>query len=335
MFEKVLIIAEAGSNHNGDLGIAIELVRTAGEAGADAIKFQSFTLSSLFSPSHYEKALGLNDPGWKEAVVRCSFKPEWHADIAEAARKARIAYFATPFSPEAVDILDEYVPFYKVASGDITYIPLLKKIAEKHKGVFISTGASRLAEIDRAVRVLEPYRLPFICIMHCVMLYPPGHHLLHLNFIDTLKLRYSYPVGFSDHTTGMDAALVAVGKGIRALEKHFTLNKHQEGHDHQNSLEPDELHQLVERVRRCESMLGRAERPIYSNEARERVYARRGIYAGEDLKRGEKITIDRLHFLRPNTAIGAEEVDRVLGRVLSRDVASGTPLDYTMFEPHI
>jgi sialic acid synthase SpsE len=334
MFEKIFIIAEVGSNHNGDLDTAVELVLKAAEAGVDAVKFQSFTLTTLVEPYQYEKTLRIKNGAWRDAISRSSFRPEWLPKLAEVARKAGISLFSTPFYPEAVDILDEYVSFYKIASGDITYIPLLKKVAEKGKGVFLSTGASKISEIDRAVRLLESYRLPFICIMHCVMLYPPEPENLHLNFIDTLKKHYKHPVGFSDHTRGFEAALVATGKGIRALEKHLTLDRKQDGYDHKNSLEPSELKELVERIRRCELMLGKTTRPLSGREAKERIYARRGIYARESLKKGDVITIDKLAFLRPNTSIGAEEVEFILGRTLAKDVEAGTPLENTMFEPH-
>lgn len=332
MFERIFIIAEVGSNHNGDLDTAVELVLKAAEAGVDAVKFQSFTLQTLVEPEHYEKTLSLKNGVWRDAISRCSFKPEWLPKLTETARNAGVSLFSTPFYPEAVDILDEYVPFYKIASGDITYIQLLKKVAEKGKGVFLSTGASEISEIDRAVRVLESYRLPFICIMHCVMLYPPGPEQLHLNFIDTLKKRYQYPVGFSDHTMGFEASLLAAGKGIKALEKHFTLDRNQPGYDHKNSFEPEQLKELVERIRRCELMLGKTLRPLSGKEAKERVYARRGIYVKEPLKKGDIITLDKLSFLRPNTSIGAEEVEFILGRKMTRDVEAGTPLENTMFE---
>ena len=238
MFEKVFIIAEAGSNHNGDLKTAIELVHRAGESGADAVKFQDFTLQSLFSATHYEQALGLKDKGWRLAVEQLSMKPEWHDTLASAAQTAGIHYFSTPFSMEAVDSLDDFVPFYKVASGDITHSSLLVKIASKGKGVFLSTGASRLDEIEAAVEILDRRDLPFICIMHCIMLYPPPDESLHLNFIDTLGSRFDRTIGFSDHSLDAEASIIAVSKGVRAVEKHFTLDSEQSGADHHNSLDP-------------------------------------------------------------------------------------------------
>jgi len=332
MFEKIFITAEAGSNHNGNLNTAVELVYKAKEAGADAIKFQSFSLHGLFSPPYYEKALGIKNSTWQKKIEEAQFRPGWHKVIAEKAEKAGICYFSTPFSPEAVDILDQYVPFYKIASGDITFTPLLEKVASKGKGVFISTGAARLEEIDTAVSLMRNYNLPFICIMHCVMLYPPPDDALHLHFIDTLKKRYNLPVGFSDHTQGIDAPLISVGKGIRALEKHFTLDTHQEGFDHKNSLDPNMFSTLVKKVRSGEAMLGNNKKVITEKEAKERVYARRGVYAGKTLQRGERITLEKVRFLRPNSYIDAEKISELLGRVLTTDVAEGTALEYSMFE---
>ena len=163
MFKKVFIIAEAGSNHNGDLNTALELVHRAGESGADAVKFQDFTLSSLFSPEHFEEVLGLQDRSWRNTVEQISINPDWHKPLADAASDAGIHYFSTPYSLEAVDSLDAFVPFYKIASGDITHLPLLERIASTGKGVFLSTGASHIDEIERAVEILVSQNLPFVC----------------------------------------------------------------------------------------------------------------------------------------------------------------------------
>ena len=330
MFEQVFIIAEAGSNHNGNLKTAIELVHQAGRAGADAIKFQEFSLYSLFSVKYYKQALRLKDDTWQKEIVANTFKSEWHEIIFKEAKRTGIVYFTTPFSPEFVDIIDEYVPFYKIASCDITFRPLLEKIAEKGKGVFISTGASYIDEIDRAVQILKGYNLPFICIMHCIMLYPAPYSSLNLNFLETLSQRYNLPVGFSDHSSGIDAVLLSIGKGARTIEKHFTLNKNQEGTDHKNSLSPEELSLLVKKIRLCEEMLGTRQRVISEKENRERTYARRGIYAKKNLKKGDRLTLESLSFLRPNISIGAERVTDLLGKIVIKDVLKGMPIDFSM-----
>ncbi len=333
MFEKVLIVAEAGSNHNGDLDTALELIKSAKDAGADAIKFQSFTLNDLFSPSHYEQALNIPDSTWMKNIERLSFKPDWIRPISEEALLAGIPWFSTPFSEKAVQVLDPYVPFYKISSGDITHTTLLRAVARTQKGIFISTGASTLHEIDRAVELLASYQPPFICIMHCVMLYPPPDSLLNLNFIDTLKARHKIPVGFSDHTIGSEASLVCLGKGISAIEKHFTLDRAQEGLDHKNSLDPVQFKQFVEKIRTGEKMAGSAKKELSVMEARERVFARRGIYAATNIGCGEKFTLKKLRFLRPNTGIGAEEIDRLLDMRAAVDIKKETALDSSMIEP--
>ncbi len=332
MFESLFIVAEAGSNHNGDLDTAIKMVRRAKESGADAIKFQNYTLSSLFSPGHYEGTLKLRDKKWRKRIEHLSVKQEWHRALASTAQEAGIHYFSTPFSLEAVDSLDDFVPFYKIASGDITFLPLLEKVGRKGKGVFLSTGASSLDEIETAVRLLEHFDLPFICIMHCIMLYPPPDEGLHLNFIDTLKERFKHPIGFSDHTLDSDAATIAAGKGVSAIEKHFTLDCTQDGADHRNSLDPEGFRKMAERIRRCEIMLGSPERPIGEIEARERVFARRGVYTKENLKRGERVSPRLVSYLRPKLGIGAEEFGSLKNRRLNTDVSKGTPLEQGMFE---
>jgi sialic acid synthase SpsE len=331
MFDKVFIIAEVGSNHNGNLDTAIEIVHRAGESGADAVKFQDFTLLSLFSPKDYEQTLRLEDRSWRRSVELLSVKHEWHGPLAYAAHEAGIHYFSTPFSPEAADSLSDLVPFYKIASGDITYVSLLERVASKGKGIFLSTGASRIDEIERAVGILNEHDLPFVCIMHCIMLYPPPDETLHLNFIDTLKKRFNQPIGFSDHSLDTEAALIAVAKGACAVEKHFTLDRTQKGPDHKNSLDPEGFRGFTQRIRRCERMLGDLTRPIGEREGRERVYARRGIYAGEDLKKGEKLTPEKVRFLRPRLGAGAEDLGSLKNRRLDTDVTKGTSLDQSMF----
>jgi len=331
MFEKVFIIAEASSNHNGDIETALKLVRKAREAGADAVKFQDYALETLFCPDHYERVLGLKNSSWRDDIHRLTFGAGWHQAVAEEAARVGIWYFSTPFSLDAVESLDQFVPFFKISSGDITFIPLLEKIGQKRKGVFISSGASFISEIDLAVSTLRRYDLPFICVMHCIMAYPAPLAELNLNFIDILKTRYGIPVGFSDHSPGSDAAIVAVGKGVQAIEKHFTLDKNQQGADHKNSLDPGEFANLVQRVRSAESMLGPNKRKIGTREKRERIYARRGIYSKVPMKRGEVITLKKVSFLRPNVSIGAERIGDVLGKRVTRDLGPYTPLDTSMF----
>jgi N,N'-diacetyllegionaminate synthase len=333
MWEKTFVIAEAGSNHDGELDTALDLVRKAADAGADAVKFQDFAVETLFSVERYTETLCLGDREWTKQIDRVSVPESWHEAIAEEARRKSIAYFSTPFSLDAVDALERFVPFYKIASCDITFHTLLERVASKGKGVFLSTGASSLEEIAEALRILRPERLPFVCLLHCVMLYPTPPSALNLSFIDTLVKRFGLPVGFSDHSEGTEAAVVALGKGARAVEKHFTLDKSRIGADHANSLDPNEFAMLVDRIRQCEKMLGPPERVVTEREARERVYARRGIYAARDLEKGERIAVEMLAFLRPNVGIGAEKARDLEGRPLARDVRGGEPIMPSMFGP--
>jgi len=332
MFEKIFLIAEAGSNHNGDLDTALELVRQAARAGADAIKFQCFSLDSLFAPEQYETVLELKTREWQNEIQKYSFQPDWHEVIASEAEKAKITYFTTPFSLDCVEQIDPFVPFYKIASCDISFSSLLKKIGSKRKGVFLSTGASYVQEIDRAVETLRAFSLPFICIMHCVALYPAPIDTLNLRFIQTLINRYQLPVGFSDHSKGIDAPVFAAGLGAMAIEKHFTLDKTQQGADHKNSLAPDEFKSLVEKIRMLEKAMGCEKKRISSREARERVYARRGVYSRCALKKGTRLTHDDLCFLRPNVSLGAERVEEILGKRLTMDVPKQHPIDPSVIE---
>jgi sialic acid synthase SpsE len=332
VFERVFIIAEAGVNHNGDLDTALRLIEAAKNAGADAVKFQEFTLEGLFAPAAYERVLGLTDASWRGELRRITFKPQWRERVWEHASRIGIACFSTPFHPQAVRALAPLVPFYKVASGDITNTPLLESIAETGKGVFLSTGASTLDEIDDAVSLLLKASPPFICPMHCIMLYPPPDETLNLSFIDTLRERYDLPVGFSDHTRDDLASILAAGRGAAALEKHLTLDRNQKGADHAGSLDPDGFRSYVGSVRRTEIALGGRDRVISEAEKEERVYARRGIYASREIGRGELIASSHLVCLRPNTGIGAESIREVLGRRARVDIPEGVPLDFSMLE---
>ncbi len=332
MFEKIFLIAEAGSNHNGDLDTALELVRQAAWAGADAVKFQCFSLDSLFAPEQYETVLKLKNSGWQNEIHKYAFQSDWHKVIASEAEKAGITYFTTPFSLDCVEQIDPLVPFYKIASCDISFSNLLKKIGSKRKGVFLSTGASYIQEIDRAVETLRAFSLPFICIMHCVALYPAPFDTLNLRFIQTLSNRYQLPVGFSDHSKGINAPVFAAGAGAVAIEKHFTLNKTQQGADHKNSLAPDEFKSLVEKIRLFEKAMGSEKKRITPREARERVFARRGIYSRRALQKGTRLTYEKLCFLRPNVSLGVERVEEILGKRLAMDVPKQHPIDPSMIE---
>lgn len=326
MFERAFIVAEAGTNHNGSLETALELVEEACRAGADAVKFQDYTLETLFAPEQYEETLGVTDRSWRGEVRRRCFRPEWRGPIHRRARELGIPCFYTPFSPGAVGDAEPLAPFFKVASGDITNIPLLERVAATGKGVFLSTGASELSEIERAVDTLRAGSPSFLCIMHCVMLYPPPDDALHLGFLTVLRDHFNLPVGFSDHTTGLEAAAAAVARGAAALEKHFTLDRGQPGGDHALSLDPRGFRRLVERVRRVERMLGPPGRGITPREEAERVYARRGLYAARDLAPGTRLAEEDLSALRPNVGLGVERLGEVLGRVLAVDLPAGEPL---------
>ncbi|RKX97485.1 MAG: hypothetical protein DRP54_09055 [Spirochaetes bacterium] len=326
MFEKLFIIAEGGSNHNGSLERAKEMIWAAKECGADAIKFQNFTLDTLFAPPYYEKTLGIKDSSWQEEINQITLKHYWIPQLKDEADKAGIMFFSTPFSIEAVEQLQKYVPFYKVASGDITYFQLLEKIGKTGKGIFLSTGGSKIEEIDLAVNLLKKFDLPFICLLHCIMLYPPPVEAMNMNFIHTLQERYGLPVGFSDHTLGIESSILAVGMGAKVFEKHFTLDKSLPGADHKNSMNPEEFKKYTIELRNAEKMLGNKERIISKRESKERIYARRGAYALREIKCGEKINEKNIIFLRPALGIKADKYYSLLGKRVKRNIRKGEPV---------
>lgn len=316
----VFIVAEAGINHNGSVRIAKKMISSAKDCGADAIKFQTFKAYDLASKnSKYFKIFEKVEIDYTDL-----------GELSDHAKKEGIVFFSTPFSEEAVDILaDLRVPAFKIASGDITHIPLIRYVASKKKPVIISTGMSNFAEIDSAVRAIKSQKNDKIVIMHSVTSYPTPPSDANLKTINTLERRYKYPIGYSDNGSGVLVPIIAVSLGARMIEKHFTLSKKLKGPDHYFSADPSELSTLVKQTRETEKILGDGKKTPQPSELENIQHARRSIVATTDIKKGSKITYDNIAIKRPGTGIMPLNVHRVIGTSARRDIKIDQPIKWS------
>lgn len=317
--QPVFIVAEAGINHDGQVEQAKELVKRAKEAGADAVKFQTFRAESLCSKrdKNFElfKSLELN-------------RDEWES-IAETAKNIGIIFFSSAFDEQSVELLDSLgVPVFKIASGDLTYLPFLKYIARKNKPVILSTGMSTLSEIDEALNVIYSTGNHDVILLHCVSNYPTKVEDANLKAIKTLERVFGLPVGFSDHTIGTVIPIAAVSLGAKVIEKHFTLNKNLPGPDHKLSLTPDEFKDMVVNIRMVEQALGDGLKVPRESEREARRWGRRSITAKINIPAGTTITQDMLQIARPGIGLEPKFIDMVIGRTAKEDIQEGEALTW-------
>ncbi|HYC85307.1 MAG TPA: N-acetylneuraminate synthase family protein [Chryseosolibacter sp.] len=333
-FSDPYIIAELGSNHNGDMELARKLIREAKMAGADCVKFQSWSKDSIFSRKTYEDNFFIADDYRNrtdhtlESIVEAySISEEELLQMKKFADELGIDCTSTPFSPKEVDFLVGTLkaPFIKVASMDLNNYPFLDYIARKGKPIVISTGLSELYEIDKAIRTIERAGNRQIVILHCISIYPPKDSQVNLNNIDTLRQLYpAYPIGFSDHTLGTTIPVSSVVKGVCLIEKHFTLDKNMEGWDHKVSANPEELKTICTETKRVRAALGTGR--IEVQEKSDRIESfRRSIVTTRPIKAGEVLRREDLDFKRPASGIPPEYLDMIVGRVARVDLEFDKP----------
>lgn len=333
----VFIIAEAGVNHNGDMRMAKELIDAAAQAGADSVKFQTFkaeesvTAQTPLAP--YQKR---NDPGaesFLKMLKRLELPPESFQSLSDHAKKAGILCFSKPAWLGAVDELEAAgAPLYKIGSGDVTFFSLLKRVAGKGKPVILSTGMATIPEIEEALSTLREAGAMEIAILHCVTSYPVDFQYANLKAIETLKRHFDCPVGYSDHTTGTEAAVAAVALGACIVEKHFTLDRTLPGPDHKASLEPAELASLVRQIRNVEKALGHGRKELAECERENITVVRKSLIASRDIKRGEVLSDGDLGFKRPGTGLSEKRRPFFVGKRAARDIAKNTLLAEEMVE---
>jgi len=317
--DPCFIIAEAGVNHNGDLTLAKKLIDVAVEAGANAVKFQTFKTENVVTPTaekaEYQKATTGATESQYEMIKRLELSETDFWDLSEYAKDAGIIFLSTPFDEESVDLLDQIgVPAFKIPSGEITNYPLLKKIAQKSKPIFLSTGMATLGEVEGALNHLKMHGAEEIVLLHCTTSYPAPIASVNLRAMETLRCAFRVPVGYSDHTEGITIPIAAAAMGARAIEKHFTLDRTLPGPDQRASLEPRELAAMVKAVRDVELARGSGVKgPTEEEEVIKRV-ARKSVVAKRDIRAGDILTEGDLAIKRPGTGIEPKYFDAVVRR---------------------
>lgn len=320
----VYVIAEIGMNHNGDMQLAREMIRAAAKAGADAVKFQSFRTDRLVPPNAPDRAFRLS-------VQLSDAQHEW---LRESCELEGVDFLSTPCDEEGVDLLVRIgAPALKIGSFEITHLPLLAHAARAGLPLLVSTGASTMAEIQTAVRTIHAARADApLALLHCVSQYPADHAKINLRTMQTLRRRYRCPVGYSDHTLEPDIAALAVAAGACIIEKHFTLDHALPGPDQAISANPEQLAEMIRRVRVAQAALGRPRRAPLPQERSLAAVARRSVCARVAIPAGTLITRDQLDILRPAAGLPPAELERVVGARAKIDIAPGTPLTWNLLE---
>ncbi|MEO8097246.1 MAG: N-acetylneuraminate synthase family protein [Acidobacteriota bacterium] len=330
--QPALIIADIGANFDGSLEKAKELAHAVKEGGGDVAKIQSFLAPKIVSGKGFGsmKLKGVHG-SWNKPVEQvfeaAEFPREWHAEFISYCRKIGIIGTSSPYDYEAVDLLDEIgVDFYKIGSGDITWLEMLSYIASKGKPMALATGASTLAEVDEAVRTIEQTGNRDLMLMQCITNYPSKISSANLNVLKTYSSAYDIVTGYSDHSPGDVVVLGAIALGAKVIEKHFTLDKSAPGPDHPHSMDPGEFRQMIQRIRSLEAAMGDYRKEVVEEEAETVIVQRRGLYANADIRPGQAITRADVIELRPALGITPQFKSAVIGRTARTQIARGEPI---------
>lgn len=324
----ILIIAEAGVNHNGNITTAKEMIGVAAKSGADYVKFQTFKAERLATPTstvaHYQrKTEGLDDLQF-QLLKNLELSESAHFELEKSCKEFDIKFLSTAFDIESADfLLGMGQDLFKIPSGEITNLPYLRHIASFRKDIILSTGASNLKEIDAALVELTNAgaKLDRITVLHCTSAYPARMSEVNLNAMLNISKEFSVKVGYSDHTLGIEVAIAAAALGATVIEKHFTLSRDMEGPDHKASLEPLELNEMVRSIRNIEVALGNGEKLPTPDELENINFMRKSIVARIAVKKGEIFTSENLTCKRPSHGISPMSWDKVVGHVAKRDYA--------------
>jgi len=324
--EPVFVIAEAGVNHNGDVALARRLVDAAAECGADAVKFQTFNVDALLTREAPKAGYQVETTGEGESqrdmLARLELGADRLAELRDRAAKHGLVFFSAPFDEASADVLEALdVALFKVPSGEITNLPLLRHVAAKGRPLILSTGMASLDEVGEALDCIRSAGDPPVAVLHCLSAYPAPAGEVNLRAMDSLAARFGCPVGFSDHTLGIEVAVAAVARGAAIIEKHLTLDTSLPGPDHRASLDPAEFKAMVKAIRVVESALGDGVKRAMPSELDTRRVARKSLVAARALKAGERVGAGDLLSKRPGTGISPAELPRVVGLRLTRDVA--------------
>lgn len=333
--QPCFIIAEAGVNHNGSLEMARQLVDVAVQAGANAIKFQTFQSEKLVSPqapkAHYQLQTTNTSESQLTMLKRLELSFEAFRELYTYCHDRGILFLSTPFDDESADFLDDLgVAAFKIPSGEVTNTPFLTHVARKGKPLIVSTGMAHLGEVETAVRTIEATGNQKFVLLHCVSNYPADPADINLRAMATMAAAFGVPVGYSDHTMGAEVALAAVALGACVIEKHFTLDRTLPGPDHRASLEPEELRHLVQGIRTVESALGHGRKEPTASEINTAAVARKSLVAERDIAVGTQLTEQHIAIRRPGYGLPPMMLPYVLGRTARMPIPAGSVLTIEM-----
>jgi N,N'-diacetyllegionaminate synthase len=338
MSKKVVIIAEAGVNHNGDIEIAKSLIDAAANAGADFVKFQTFKANKIVSPlaqkAVYQKAnLNDEDDNQFNMLKKLELQEEHHHILVKHCTLRNISFLSTGFDEESLDFLDSLnIPLYKIPSGEITNKPYLEHVASKGKPVILSTGMANMEEIQVSIDLLiqKGIQKENITVLHCNTEYPTPMQDVNLKAMLYIHESLGVQVGYSDHTLGIEVPIAAVALGANVIEKHFTLDRNMKGPDHVASLEPHELKAMVMAIRNVElAVSGNGIKLPSQSEQKNLSIARKSIHLAKSKKQGDIISADDLIMLRPGDGISPMEIDKVIGKQINQSVEAGAKLSWS------
>ncbi len=326
--KSIYIIAEIGTNHNGDLSLAKQMVFEAAKTGVDAVKFQLYKAEKFISRTVpvFKRAKSLGYKTQFERFKALELNHDQMMELYKLSKECGLDFLCTPFDEDSVDFLEPLVPAYKIASGDLINILLLRHVASKNKPVILSTGQAELEEIDRAIGV---FPMDKIVLLHCVSSYPTPDEETNLRSISFLMNRYDdVPVGYSDHTVGYLACIGAVALGACIVEKHFTLDKSQGFGDHSLSADPKDMQNLVKEIRRLEKMLGEVKKTCQPCEMESKRQLRRSLHVNRALKAGTILKEEMISPLISQKGVNADKIDEVIGRCIIRDMEIGSEITF-------
>jgi len=329
---KVFIIAEAGVNHNGSLVLAKRLIDAAKNAGADAVKFQTFRAKELAVPeaatASYQRKHSKTVSQYA-MLKKLELADKEFAALSAYAKRKGILFLSTPFDDQSADYLHKLgIKLFKISSGDLNNLPFLSRIAKFGKPIILSTGMSNLPEIKEAVKTIFGAGNKKLTLLHCTSSYPARLEEVNLKAIGLLKRSFGLPVGYSDHTKGLEVAVAATALGAVVIEKHFTLDSTMKGPDHCMSLEPDELKEMARMIRNVETALGIEAKRLQASEREIRLVARKSIVAACDIPKGAKIVVDMLTIKRPGTGISPNQLNKLIGKRARTDMKKDELLNW-------
>jgi len=334
---RTYIIAELSANHEQNYDLAVETIKAMKDSGADAVKLQTYTPDSITLDSEKPWFQTRKDSPWAGQKMYDLYKKgetpwEWHLKLQKLANELGMDFFSSPFDFKGVDLLKSInVPAYKIASLEITDIPLIKKCAETNKPIIISTGAAKLEDIDLAVETCRNVGNNQIALLKCTSAYPTPYNEVNLNQIQFLKERYKTIVGLSDHTLGIEVPIAAVVLGTKIIEKHFILNRNSNSIDKEFSLEPQEFKQMVTAIRNIEQAIGNKDFEATSKINKATKFTR-SLYAVSNINKGDIITKDNIRSLRPGLGLHPKYYFEILGKKAKANIEKGTPLSFDLIE---